>query len=135
VQRGQRAALKIQPIGWEGFTTALGGGPRLLNNGRVEVTAIQEAFRADVRVGWGRAPRWASTATGATSRGCGRATKVSFHRPHPYGDGLHHAKLGAVDALNLDGGGSSVLAVRNRVVNKPSDGSERSVSNALLVMR
>jgi exopolysaccharide biosynthesis protein len=40
-----------------------------------------------------------------------------------------------VDALNLDGGGSSVLAVRNRVVNKPSDGSERSVSNALLVMR
>jgi exopolysaccharide biosynthesis protein len=44
-------------------------------------------------------------------------------------------KLGAVNALNLDGGGSSVLAVRNRIVNKPSDGSERSVSNALLVMR
>ncbi|MDF2439879.1 MAG: hypothetical protein JWN98_863, partial [Abditibacteriota bacterium] len=39
------------------------------------------------------------------------------------------------DALNLDGGGSTVMAVKNRIVNRPSDGRERGVSNALLVMR
>lgn len=136
VQRGQRAALRIQPIGWEGFTTALGGGPRLLNNGRVEVTAIQEAFRADVRVGLG--PR---TALGIDRNGRYILAVVDGRQKfHSTGLTLTEMaytmqKLGAVDALNLDGGGSSVLAVRNRVVNKPSDGSERSVSNALLVMR
>jgi hypothetical protein len=53
IQRGERARLRTQPIGWDGYTTALGGGPRLLNNGRVQVTADREAFRADVRVGLG----------------------------------------------------------------------------------
>ncbi|WP_198664145.1 phosphodiester glycosidase family protein [Jiangella endophytica] len=45
--------------------------------------------------------------------------------------------LGAYDALNIDGGGSSTLVVRDpgtddrTVVNTPSDGSERSVANGL----
>ncbi|MBD1379366.1 phosphodiester glycosidase family protein [Metabacillus arenae] len=48
-------------------------------------------------------------------------------------------ELGAVDALNLDGGGSSTFAVRQpgnqglSVVNQPSDGNERPVANSLLV--
>jgi exopolysaccharide biosynthesis protein len=47
--------------------------------------------------------------------------------------------LGATRALNLDGGGSSALAVReaataaDRVVNRPSDKVERPVGNALAV--
>jgi hypothetical protein len=50
-------------------------------------------------------------------------------------------ELGARDALNLDGGGSSAMAVRGadgsvRVVNRPSDaGGERAVANALAVVR
>jgi len=44
--------------------------------------------------------------------------------------------LGAEDALNLDGGGSSTMLARRpgerpRVVNKPSDGNERNVPNGL----
>lgn len=48
--------------------------------------------------------------------------------------------LGAAHALNLDGGGSSALAVRNlstrqvRVVNRPSDKVERPVGNALALL-
>lgn len=47
------------------------------------------------------------------------------------------ADLGAYDALNLDGGGSSTLVAREpatderTVVNSPSDGSERPVANSL----
>jgi hypothetical protein len=41
---------------------------------------------------------------------------------------------GAASALNLDGGGSSVMVVRNQVKNSPSDGSERAVGNALLIV-
>ncbi|MEU5161657.1 phosphodiester glycosidase family protein [Streptomyces sp. NPDC020875] len=46
---------------------------------------------------------------------------------------------GAHDALNLDGGGSSTLAVREpggtapRIENSPSDGSERPVPNGLVI--
>ena len=42
-------------------------------------------------------------------------------------------RLGVDSAMNLDGGGSSSMVVRGRVVNHPSDGFERSVTNALLV--
>jgi exopolysaccharide biosynthesis protein len=42
--------------------------------------------------------------------------------------------LGAVSALNLDGGGSSTMVVRGDVVNRPSSGNQRSVSTALLVL-
>lgn len=48
--------------------------------------------------------------------------------------------LGADAALNLDGGGSTTMAIRRsedhalKVVNRPSDGSPRSVANALVLM-
>ena len=42
-------------------------------------------------------------------------------------------RLGVDSAMNLDGGGSSSMVVKGRVVNHPSDGFERSVTNALLV--
>lgn len=44
------------------------------------------------------------------------------------------AELGACTALNLDGGGSSALWLRDRVVNRPSDGFERQVANHLGVV-
>jgi uncharacterized protein YigE (DUF2233 family) len=50
------------------------------------------------------------------------------------------ATRGAVDAINLDGGGSTTMAVRLpgdrevSVVNRPSDGNERPVTNSILVV-
>jgi exopolysaccharide biosynthesis protein len=46
-------------------------------------------------------------------------------------------KYGCQLAVNLDGGGSSVLAIRDpkshkmEILNRPSDGRERSVANVL----
>jgi exopolysaccharide biosynthesis protein len=47
--------------------------------------------------------------------------------------------LGAENAINLDGGGSSAMYSRNgtgamSIVNEPSDGSERTVANAFGVV-
>jgi exopolysaccharide biosynthesis protein len=43
-------------------------------------------------------------------------------------------ELGAVEAANMDGGGSTTMAVRGKVVNSPSDlTGERAVGDALLV--
>ncbi len=44
-------------------------------------------------------------------------------------------QLGVYQGINLDGGGSTTMVIRNEVVNSPSDASgERPVSNALLVI-
>jgi exopolysaccharide biosynthesis protein len=44
--------------------------------------------------------------------------------------------LGVGDAINLDGGGSSVMVVRNSVVSRPSvPWGERPVVNALVLRR
>lgn len=51
------------------------------------------------------------------------------------------AALGCVDAINLDGGGSTTMVVHGEVVNHPSDNrkfdpaGERSVANAIVVTR
>jgi hypothetical protein len=42
-------------------------------------------------------------------------------------------ELGACTAVNLDGGGSSAMWVRDRIVNRPSDLIERPVANHLAV--
>jgi exopolysaccharide biosynthesis protein len=43
-------------------------------------------------------------------------------------------RLGLMDALNLDGGGSTTMWVKGEVVNSPSDAAgPRKVSDALLV--
>ncbi|MEO8000077.1 MAG: phosphodiester glycosidase family protein, partial [Gemmatimonadaceae bacterium] len=45
-------------------------------------------------------------------------------------------KLGAWQAMNFDGGGSTTMVVDGRVVNAPSDSTgERAVGNALLLVK
>jgi len=43
--------------------------------------------------------------------------------------------LGATDAINLDGGGSSTIVVEGTLRNNPSGGSQRAIPNALLLVR
>ena len=134
VARGTRARLSIAPIGWPAVTTALGGGPRLVKDGQIYVTS--EGFRSDVLSGTG--PR---TAFGVDKEGR-YIILVADGRQGYYSTGLTlqelaatMQKLGAVDALNFDGGGSTSLAVKGKIINRPSDGIERRVANALLVTR
>ena len=42
-------------------------------------------------------------------------------------------RLGCVDAINLDGGGSTAFDLFGKTVNRPSDGIERPVANAVLI--
>jgi len=43
-------------------------------------------------------------------------------------------RLGATWALNLDGGGSTTMFLNGELMNRPSDGRERPVGSALLVL-
>lgn len=42
--------------------------------------------------------------------------------------------IGVVEAMNFDGGGSTQMVVRNNIVNTPSDGQARAVSNTLMIV-
>ena len=45
-------------------------------------------------------------------------------------------RLGAWEALNFDGGGSTTMVIDGAVVNAPSDTTgERAIGNALLLLR
>ncbi|MNX04850.1 hypothetical protein D3C86_344460 [compost metagenome] len=119
---------------WRGIDHILAGGPRLLNQGKVQLTTVDERFQPDIAVG--RAPR---TAVGITAKGGvilavvdGRQSRLSVGLTLPETADFMR-ELGAQSALNLDGGGSSTMVIEGEIVNRPSDGRERPVSNALLV--
>ena len=141
------AALKDQPAeltfrtqpDFPNLLHVLGGGPRLVKGGQEFVTAEMEQFNTPPfqnDTAKGRAPR---TAVGVTKEGKLLLVVIDGRQPGlSIGTTLWETArlmldLGAVDALNLDGGGSSTMVVQNKVVNAPSDGRERPVGNALVV--
>ncbi len=121
---------------WPGLRHAIGGGPRLVANGRPYVTATAESFRSDVSAS--AAPRSAL----AVMPNGDVLFVVADGRQSNYSAGLTLGELalflvkqGARDAMNLDGGGSTTLVVGGGLVNRPCDGCERRVSNALLAFK
>lgn len=131
---GQSAIVQINsPSNWNKIPTILGAGPRLLRNGKIETTEAAEDFRPDVLA---RGPR---SAVGVDRQGQLWFMAADGRDPE-YSVGLTLAelasemqKLGAVEAICLDGGGSTAMTVNGILVNRPSDGSERRVANALIV--
>ena len=120
---------------WDRAVQIVGAGPRLVENGRVHVTAGEEQFPGDIR--YGRAPR---SAVGVTSGGKIVFAVVDGRQSHSHGLTLTEfaellVKFKVQNAINLDGGGSSALYVNGGVVNSPSDGSERAVGSALILQK
>jgi hypothetical protein len=113
------------------FPHALGGGPRLVVQGKVQVGSVEERFRPDVARSL--APR---TAVATTRRLTWLLVVAEGREVDAVGLSLEELAAflvdrGAEDALNFDGGGSSTLVVDDQVLNRPTDGQERPVANAL----
>jgi hypothetical protein len=119
------------------------GGPRLLRGGHADITAEAEGFDhpddPGFLYGFGlrRNPR---TMAGVERDGDLLLVAVDGHAPG-YSAGLDFEEeaavmrsLGARDALNLDGGGSTTMVVRGALVTRPSDTTgERPIGDAILV--
>ncbi|WP_193449098.1 phosphodiester glycosidase family protein [Streptomyces plicatus] len=120
------------PLGTIG--TALGGSARLLRAGVVDADAARLRAEAEPR-----------TVAGVTADGTllllavdGRAQKESVGATPTEAARLARS-LGAVDAVNLDGGGSTTVAVAGHLRNAPrgtENGpvTERRVANAIVVL-
>lgn len=127
----------VQTLGpvWDNVVHAVGGGPCLVKNGEIYVTTLGEEFGSDVA--GGRAPR---TAIGMTKDGKALLLVVDGRRRTSVGFSLLELaqfmlELGAVDAMNLDGGGSSQMIVGSHTVNVPSDGRERRLGAGIAVIK
>jgi Phosphodiester glycosidase/SPOR domain len=124
-------------------TDVVGGGPYLVRDDREYVDAFGEGFEHPgdpsfyYAFGISRNPR---TMAGVTRDGDlllvtvdGRQPGYSVGLSFPEEARLMHA-LGAVQAVNLDGGGSTTMVVGGSVLGRPSDTTgERPVGDAILV--
>ena len=126
------AATMATQLGFPGAVDAMGGNPLLVVNGSVVDSEVDGsgAFFAPT----------ARTAVGASNDGRLFLVVVDG-RQSGYSRGASLRELaqlmldlGAHNALNLDGGGSSEMFLNGLVATRPSDGRERSVSNALVVL-
>lgn len=125
-------------------TGVVNGGPRLVENGEEEISAFAEGFHWPedpefyYRFGERRNPR---TIAGITEGGDLILVAVDGRRPG-YSVGASFEEeagimdaLGAEEAVNLDGGGSTGMTVRQRLVTRPSDTTgERPIGDAVVLL-
>ena len=120
---------------WKQAANIIGAGPQLIKNGRVEITnAAEKILPSFVSDGHPR--------TAIAKLRSGQILLVTVDGRQP-GESIGMSltmltdlliEFGAVEAINLDGGGSTTMVIRNKLVNKPSDATgERPVSDAILV--
>jgi hypothetical protein len=124
--------LTLKPD-WTGVVDALGGGPQIVREGRPVFRAMEEFSTYQLSI---RHPR---SAVGQTADG--RIVMLAVDgRQAGYSVGMTNFELalalmrfGVVTGTALDGGGSTTMAYDGTVLNRPSDGKEREVAEALLV--
>jgi len=132
-----KLVLKITPE-YGHVVQAIGGGPRILQNGRVSVDKTTSESMMNHR--FFRHPR---TAVGF-NKDTTRVFLITVDGRSERSRGMTLAELARFlrryfrirEALNLDGGGSTTMVLGDQVVNTPSDPEgERPVGNALVIIQ
>ncbi|WP_192823174.1 phosphodiester glycosidase family protein [Rufibacter sp. LB8] len=117
-------------------STALGAGPVIVHNGQLRITKDEEAMWAsgdnrEPRTGIGRTADNKVILMVVEGRNPGISSGVTIPEMAQIFLGI-----GAHEAMNFDGGGSSALAIQGKNTILPSDaGEQRAVPTALLVKR
>lgn len=133
LQVGDEVSVSLQLSGeWSDVTMAIGGSALLVKDGQVQPNSDPAAH-----------PR---TAVGTKADGSVVLLEIDGRQPG-FSEGVTLAELaqilkdmGVVNALNLDGGGSSTFIARmpgetqRKLLNSPSDGGERKTANGILLV-
>ncbi len=125
-------SIKTNPD-WDGVKHIISGGPYLVKNGEVFVDMTAQRLQA---IG-GRNPR---SAIGYTKDNNFIFVAVDGREGSSIGMTLMELanfmqSIGCVGAINLDGGGSTVMYVNGRVVNKPQQTGGIPLSNAIILSK
>ncbi|MFG6114165.1 phosphodiester glycosidase family protein [Halobacillus sp. MO56] len=123
------------------INSIVNGGPRLIENGELTIPAADEGFYWSSNFLYNFAiKRHPRTLAGIKENGNLLFVTVDGRADNSIGvNFLESAELmqslGAFEAMNLDGGGSTTMAIGNELVNQPSDASgERPVGNAIVIL-
>jgi len=108
-----------------GVTTAIGGGPTLVRNGRPMEWSGFLLRHPRTAVGWNDDHIFLVEVDG---RQGDLSVGMTFPELANY-----LVKLGCDEAVNFDGGGSATLWALGQIVNSPSEGQERAGANSLVV--
>jgi len=124
---------KFKPEKWK-METAVGGGPVLVQDGKVLVSNNEELKFGGKAIN-DKHPR---TAMGYTAGGQLIILVIEGRNNEAHGATLvQEARilkdLGCVEALNLDGGGSSCLLVNGKETIRPADKKQRSVPAVFII--
>ena len=125
--------LAIRPA-WPGLLSAFGGGPQFVRDG-------QPLFRSgEMFTTSSSGPRAPRSAIGQLRTGASCSSPSTVASPG-YSIGLTSyelaqalVRLGAVTAMGLDSGGSTTMAFDGALLNRPSDGRERAISTAVMLL-
>lgn len=124
-------------------TSIVNGSPYLVKNGKISIDAKKEGFDYTTAFYYGfgltRQPR---TLAGIKANGNLIFITVDGRSPeNSIGVSFHESaellkSLGAVSAINLDGGGSTTAVINGKLVNKPSDPTgERPIGDGIFITR
>lgn len=124
-------SISVDDTRWQDVVYAV-GGKSLLLNGKAAVDDTPTGNSARTAIGF--KPDGTMIFFENDGRQSGRSVGLS-----PYVLAQEMAALGATEAINLDGGGSSAISVKLSgqplaVVNSPSDGSLRSCANYIFLL-
>jgi uncharacterized protein YigE (DUF2233 family) len=131
LSRGDKVTLTwhTRPNEWQTVVQAVSGGPTLIKDGKLYVDLQDENFRHN----WTDAHIQARTAGGITADN--HLLLATIEGPHTLWDvAKFFYKLGAVDAMNLDGGGSTTMVVRGVTVTRNSKSHLRRVATSLAIV-
>jgi len=136
IKPGEKFDIELETTGfdWKAIDQVVGGGPFLLRDKLPITDSEAQGFREGFYKN--RHPR---TAIGRTAKNEILLIIVDGRQDMSVGCSIAElteiaARLGCVDAINLDGGGSSTINLFGLTLNRPSDGQERKIANAVLLM-
>lgn len=117
--------------------TGIGGGPTLVKNGLPNITYTEEVFWGS---GVGLTNRDPRTAVGYTSDN--KIIMFAADGRQTISEGVSLIELadimislGCIEAMNLDGGGSTQIAAGNQLINRPEGGTfQRPVASILAIV-
>jgi len=111
----------------EGVTTAIGGGPAIVRDGKAIARNEINVRNPRAAVGWNRDAVYLVEVDG---RQRFLSVGMTTQELSDYMIGL-----GCDSAMSLDGGGSATCWVYGQVMNRPSEGFERPMANSLVLVQ
>ncbi|OMF20291.1 hypothetical protein BK133_29380 [Paenibacillus sp. FSL H8-0548] len=114
--------LSNTPIAWSRVHTAIGAGPRLVKDGKLAINPAGEGFSSS------KILTDAATRSGILVKKDGTILLATVPKATIKQWGQIMVQLGAVQAMNLDGGASSGMFAQGKLINTPG----RLISNGLV---